>query len=652
MDPTSPRLSRVTRKLGIALLGAGVILGTGSCSFSEPAPLGDPLTDVEAGCDPLVPQRCGYPFPNDFWRTVDANGRGTLHLEPVLPKPVSGTPIDPRLFAGLDGFSTGEEAIAFFPNVSAAGLSNEDHIEETLHPSSRTLLVDADTGKLVPHFAELDEATFKPDDKALIIRPAVRLLDGHRYVVGVRGLQSLDGTATEPSRAFRLYRDRIATTSAAFEARRPHMDSVLDTLERVGVARSDLILAWDYTTGSKESVTSDLLAMRDDALAFVGTDGPEYRITAIDKDPNPDLAMRLTGMMTVPLYLDKPGPGGAIVRDEAGRPRRNGTAEFEFIVLVPKTATSTNRAAILQNGHGLLGSKSEGANGYFAKMCNRFNYVGVAVDWVGMANEDKVIVTEAAASNVNVFRLAVDRQHQGILNSLLAMRMMKGRMTRDPNLVQDGVSIVDPTRSYYRGDSQGGIFGTTYMALSTDVTRGLVGEPGMAYSLMLDRSVDFAGFKFLLRGQFPNGLDARLIQAFVQMEWDRTEPNGYAPYLARDMLPNTPAHRLLLHVAIGDHQVTPLAAHLIARTVGAKNLAPTNRPVFGIPEAVGPLEGESALVEFDFGLPPAPKQNLPMREGKDPHDDVRGLAESMDQTDEFFRTGKVRSFCDGSCDPH
>ena len=69
------------------------------------------------------------------------------------------------------------------------------------------------------------------------------------------------------------------------------------------------------------------------------------------------------------------------------------------------------------------------------------------------------------------------------------------------------------------------------------------------------------------------------------------------------MLPGTPAHHVLIHTAIGDHQVTPLGAHLIARTIGAKNLKPVNREVFGIPDADGPFTDGSAIVEYVFGLP-------------------------------------------------
>ena len=50
-----------------------------------------------------------------------------------------------------------------------------------------------------------------------------------------------------------------------------------------------------------------------------------------------------------------------------------------------------------------------------------------------------------------------------------------------------------------RGDSQGGIFGGTFMALSQDVERGAVDVYGQPYNLLLNRSVDFDPYLALLR---------------------------------------------------------------------------------------------------------------------------------------------------------
>jgi hypothetical protein len=238
------------------------------------------------------------------------------------------------------------------------------------------------------------------------------------------------------------------------------------------------------------------------------------------------------------------------------------------------------------------------------------------------------------------------------VNSLLAMRMMSGRFAKDPIMQDNGKSMIDSAHRYYRGDSQGGIFGTTYMALTTDVERGLLGEPGMPYNLLLNRSVDFGPFFFLLQLIYQDNLDLQIVLGLVQMHWDRTEPNGYAPYITSNMLPGTPKHDVLLHVAIGDYQVSPLGAHLIARSVGAKNLAPVNRSIYGLEEVTGPFSG-SGIVEYDFNLPMAPTTNVPPPgPGEDdPHDKVRVLDASYDQTNDFLREGVVKPYCDGPCNP-
>jgi hypothetical protein len=264
-------------------------------------------------------------------------------------------------------------------------------------------------------------------------------------------------------------------------------------------------------------------------------------------------------------------------------------------------------------------------------------------------------VTTAMSGDVGTFKQLVDRQHQGIVNELLAMRMMMGKFKDDPEMQFNGHSVIDPTIRFYRGDSQGGIFGTTYMSITTDVTRGILGEPGAPYSMLLYRSEDFNPFFFIIGLQYNDSLDVNLALGLVQMLWDRSEPIGYVDCLAQEnCLPNTPAHTVLENVALGDHQVTPLGAHIIARAIGAKSLKPANRDIFGVDQADSPFTG-SGIVEFDFGLPQSPTDcpdpsiqpycNKAMDTGEDPHDSVRKLPFVAQMENEFLRNGDVKDFC-------
>ena len=51
--------------------------------------------------------------------------------------------------------------------------------------------------------------------------------------------------------------------------------------------------------------------------------------------------------------------------------------------------------------------------------------------------------------------------------------------------------MIDTTRLFYDGNSQGGIMGGGLTAVAPDFDRAVLGVPGMNYSTLLQRSVDF-----------------------------------------------------------------------------------------------------------------------------------------------------------------
>lgn len=652
-------LARVSLALGLGVVAAACSDAEQPlvCEAPAAAPAGAPKL-LLADCDPLVPTQCGYPFPSNVWLDDDAStvtGKRVAFGKTSLPFASGNAHVDPSWWADSDGFSPGQPALVHLPGATTAGLPTQDTIELSLGDASPTVIIDAETGERIPHFSELDMSLPGEDDeeRALIVRPVVRLKDATRYIVAIRKVVNASGKSIAPSPAFQALRDGTASCDPSVEARKSLYADIFGRLEKAKIPRADLQIAWDFTTASKENNTRVLVAMRDDALSKVGALGPEYTITSSEEfteAQNPRIWRRFLVSMKVPLYLDKPGPGGRLVLGEDGLPKQNGWADYEIIVHVPHAAKLGQKLGLIQNGHGLLGGKGEGSDGYLAEFANRHGYVAFSVDLIGMAGEDVSTITDAIVSDAGKFRISVDRQQQGIVNSLLAMRLMSGRFVDEPLVQYNGASVIDPTLRFYRGDSQGGIFGTTYMSVSTDVTRGLVSVPGMPYSMLLDRSADFGPFFLFLKGAYGTGRNIQMVEGLLQMLWDRSEPNGYAPYIRENMLPGTPAHDLLIHVAIGDHQVTPLGAHIIARTVKAKNLSPVNRSVFGLEEAPAPLEG-AAMVEYDFGLPPSPTTNTPPKDGDDPHGAVRSLDASYSQANEFFRTGVIKAYCDGSCNP-
>jgi hypothetical protein len=626
---------------------------------------------LDNGCDPLVPQHCGLPFPSNVYLVPDTNGNNpsgmSVHLPTaMLPKSQGKYQLDPSQLYDLDGFSPGLAAVTYLPGATSTGLANPSTIASSVQPDSKTILLNADTGELVPHWVDIDQSPLNDDQRALMVRPAVRLADGTRYIVAIRGVVDASGKVIQPSAAFQALRDGTPSDDPSVNRRRTLYQNIFAKLKAAGIDTSNLQIAWDYTTATRAGTTRWLVHMRDDALAAVGADGPSFVVKSDVENPDPELLRRIIVTMTVPLYLtdgseyQAGATPGTLVFGADGLPKQNGTMQQDVLIDVPNSVLTGVKHGLCQNGHGLFGSMTEGEDSYLADMADQYHWITFATDLYGFAHADVNLAVAALTTKPDWISAFVERQMQGHVNQLLAMRMMMGRVAKDGIKDASGNLLLDPawidsSLRAYRGDSQGGIMGTTYMALSTDVTRGLLGEPGMPYTLLLDRSADFASYQLVERGSYPNGFDARLVMELMQMLWDRSEPDGYAPYLSQNMLPNTPEHHVLIHDALGDQQVTTEGAHVLARTIGAVDLEsndasdPLVEQVYGLTAKPAPLFDQNAIVEYDFGLPPAPLTNEPPQNDCDPHDRVRELTPSYAQSDEFFRTGEIDWFCNGVC---
>jgi hypothetical protein len=201
------------------------------------------------------------------------------------------------------------------------------------------------------------------------------------------------------------------------------------------------------------------------------------------------------------------------------------------------------------------------------------------------------------------------------------------------------------------------LWGSSATGGALDWTRAVLGVTGMNYSILLQRSTDWGTYEAFLKPAYPDELDRSLGIVIFQMLWDRGEANGYANHMTDDPLPNTPPHKVLMHIAFGDHQVAPDAANIEARTIGARIHTPAIadgrlpgfvEPYWGI-EAIPsyPYDG-SAMVVWDSGSPPQPTVNLPPSEGHDPHGDPRADPDARTQKSEFLRTdGAVVDVCNG-----
>jgi hypothetical protein len=504
-------------------------------------------------CDPIDPAQCMLPYPNDWFTKPDpssATGRRLDLTVAMMPHNVNGKPIEPQEFNRSDGFSAGAQILTVVPGMTKnddlvpSGLPPVTDLGMNESPDLGVVLLDTQTGEKSPVWTEIDQYTsesgpFAPGQigslqQDLIIHPAVNLIDGHRYIVALRHLHTDDGSLAQPNAAFKAYRDGTAPSN---DPRTAHMNEIFDTLAQAGVGRSDLYLAWDFTTASTLNVTGRLLAIRDDAFKQLGDthldDGiiegnaPTFTVDNVDNNPGGSLERRISGHFTVPCYIaptcdpptkcdtvsqgivnDCPTPGQFLLDptnpDATPTQVPGQTYQANFICNVGKAAYEGHQLMRpVEYGHGLFGSADEVNSGPQQTMTADHGMMYCATDWTGMATAD-VPNAVAALQDMSRFPWLTDRVQQGELNFLYLARLMVHPQGFASNAAfqwtdgssYDGKSFIDLSRglksqAYYDGNSQGGIYGGTVCAISVDISHCVLGVPGMDYSILLPRSSDY-----------------------------------------------------------------------------------------------------------------------------------------------------------------
>jgi len=246
-------------------------------------------------------------------------------------------------------------------------------------------------------------------------------------------------------------------------------------------------------------------------------------------------------------------------------------------------------------------------------MSNEHNVLFCATAWAGFASEDVPHIAGTVIPDFSKFDTVADRMQQGFLQQLLLGRALvhPQGFSSHPAFRKDGQSVIDTTRLFFDGNSQGGIMGGALTALAPDYDRAVLGVPGMNYSTLLQRSVDYDLYGSLINPAYPRQIERQLMFAVVQLLWDRGESDGYAHHITDRPLPNTPSHEVLMHVAFGDHQVADFTTSIMARTFGARirqpalapGRTPFTNPWYGIPAISSfPYDG-SAVVWWGAGTP-------------------------------------------------
>lgn len=622
----------------------------------------EPLCELDHAafpCEGLIQAKCLLPYPSLAFLRDDPSTTTGLRVEyprQAMPANGEGVRVDPAEWNRLDGFSPASLVVAFFPegvDLAASRVPTITGVARSLEPDSPTVIYDAQTGRRVPHFAELDAGASSPAGQALLLRTAVRLRDQGLYIVAIRGLVDRDGDPVAPPRAFRILRDRLATPVRAIERRRERHEHLFSLLEAQGIERASLLLAWDFVTASGEALHGRALAVRDQGLEANGPGAPPFEIIAIEEEVNERVFRRVRGRFEVPLFLNGATPPAFLNLHDTGVPRQNGTVHAPFVVTIPRSAVAGGIAAPSRPvlfGHGLYGNADELDAEHLQQFQDRFNVALAATDWIGMAGEDLAAI-ESIGRDLSLFPALPDRLQQAMLNSILLGRLLTAQdgLVSHRALQLEGVPLITTGRPYFYGAGWGAVAGATYMALTPDTIRAVLVAGAANHSLLLERSIAFAPLRQALRASYPDDLDQPLVLALLQQLWDRADPQSYLPHLIDDPLSGTPPKRLLLQAALHDSQMTNVATEIAARSLAIAAVAPSVVPWFQIRERQPPFDG-SAVALYDLNGTPAPLTNVPPATDNGVHDALLRLDAAQRQADAFLRPdGRVESFCDGPC---
>jgi hypothetical protein len=686
---TGGRGERATRRSGRGTTNRSVaVVAAGACAVAllpglaaaAPRPAAAPGFAGTAapgvkGCDPIGTVACLLPFPDNYYTVPDRYTVTGLrvHFTPaMMPANASGQRINPAEWDRNDGFSPGTPILTVVHGISLAstGAAPQTNIGISLRPSAPIVVLDTRTGQRVPYWAELDSNTTDLARQALIIHPAIRLADDTHYVVALRDLRNASGGLIPPPPGFAAMLTPRPPRNPVLRARWFSLRPVLRALRQDGIASAGLYQAWDFTTASSLSLTGRALYMRNQAFARLGSHAPGVVITSVQNytaRQNANITRIVAGYVDVPSYLNAPGgPPGSMLHYASAHPgpyavpqQIPGNVQHAlFECVVPRAALVAPSRAVLY-GHGLFGDQTEVTTPDIEEVAQKYDITFCGAVWLGLAEPD-LAADVKVIENLSLFPSIPDQMQQAYLDFLFLGRAIASpgglaRLAAFRGLHGRPLLAIRNRLLGYVGYSEGGIEGAALAALAQDFTRVVLGVPGMEYSLLLNRSVDFTPFEQLLNGSYPDKLEQQILLGLLQMLWDRGEGDGYADHITSDPLPGTPVKRVLMHEAFGDHQVANVSTELMARTLGVHIYQPALRPhrsldvvpFWGIPAIPRfPFPG-SALVVWDSGSPPAPPANIPPTKGHDPHGDPGNTPAAQEQAVLFLLTGEVFDTCGG-----
>lgn len=612
-----------------------------ACGVDEPT--------LRAGCHPLgggaAPgeSACLLPFPSSYFTRPDATSATGLRVAlpaALLPRSERGAVLDAEALNTRDGASAVTALLVHLPGppMDPLQLPGPTRIAESLRPESTAQLLEFPSGERVPLFAELDKNAAPGERQVVLLQPQRRLRPGTRHVAVLQRLRQVDGQPVAALPGFAALRDGRVAQGSPRLALQQGQEEILAFLMKQGLAREELQVAWDFTTGSDEQTVGELQRMRDAVLAALAQAPPSITVTSLRRAPRPDVALQLTGTFSAPSFLRAPQAAG-LQRDGEGRPLLKGSAPFPLFVQVPACALGAAAPLpVLLFGHGTFGTAAAELSGdYQAALGERLCMVQVGTDLLGRTDSDLAHFINQVTPDFSQLRVETERLQQAHMNLVVLARLVRsGALAALPELNVNGRPLLAAGKPLYLGISEGACQGPTFLALTADVERAALNVPCGFWSQFFWRSSDMHAWLPLLEQQYSDPLDRQLLLALAQAYWDPTEPAHYAPHLLRDPLPGIAVKQLLYQEGLNDASVPNLSTRAMVRTLGLPLLAPALEPVWGVTEQAGPLA--SGYAQFAVANDSSPRlggDNIPPAQSPI-HEAIRRLPAVQEQLVRFL----------------
>lgn len=636
-------------------------------------------TPASPDCNPIAWGACLSGIPSAFYEKEDASTQTGLRVDlpaGVMPHSNVGTPVDPLEWNRRDGFSP-NMAVVVLPPKPLDPKTLHDETQPTDSAQAAVVLLDAETGKRIQHFEELDLNATDPSRQALLVRMWTPVQEKRRIVVALTdALKGTDGQPLPRTQAFARIVAGKSTGYARIDAHLAEWTKDLQLLATAGVATEHVVAAWHYDTASTDWTHGVALQARDLLLAQVGAAGLGYQITQVEVDPkyaplfpnlpvdaklvvkkpmHADVALRVRGKFETPLILNDSGPNATLGWQGQGpQVALHGTTWRDFVLLVPPSVVKAGgKARLLLYGHGLLrgacveGCVEPGQAEFMPHLANGSQVVMVGTDWWGLSQAD----FNVALAVTNDFSLAVrltDKLVQAAVQPIALTRVVQHKVLADP-MLQLGesatatVPVGDSSKPpMYYGNSLGGILGTTMTSMHPDLHRMVMNVAGGEWSTLLNRSSDFAPFLAIFNVTYADPFDRQVLFALMQSLWDLSDPINFADHQFLSPFPGMPADRKALWpVSWGDSQVPNLCSGMLQRVAGQ----PLHTPAVSVwkdnPTDGALPETQSVWIQWDSKRGTHPVGNALPEPDNGAHLATRWMPEYQQMIHRFFSDGVV-----------